>query len=85
MENSMKISTKSIVSNSEMIKSYKACREKAGDHGKVFILKNNQLDAVLIPAEEYEKLSEIIECVETLDEQEFAAFISALPTAKPRK
>lgn len=75
----MKISTKSIVSNSEMIKGYRACREKAGHHGKVFILKNNQLDAVLISAAEYEKLSAVIEYVETLDESKFAAFIDKLP------
>jgi len=81
----MQISTKSIVSNSEMIKSYKACREKAGDHGKVFILKNNQLDAVLLSAAEYEKLSTVIECIETLDEQAFAAFIGGLPALSPRR
>ncbi len=81
----MKISTSSIVSNSEMIKSYKTCREKAGDHGKIFILKNNQLDAVLIPAMEYEKFSTIIEYIETLDEQEFAAFVGGLPVLSLRK
>lgn len=81
----MNISTKSIVSNSEMIKSYKTCREKAGDHGKIFILKNNQLDAVLMPAMEYEKFSTIIEYIETLDEQEFAAFVGEIPALSSRK
>lgn len=81
----MKISTRSIVSNSNMIKSYKACREKAEHHGKVFILKNNQLDAVLISATEYEKLSVAIEYIDTLDEQEFAAFINELQAASSRK
>lgn len=81
----MKISTNSIVSNSEMMKSYKTCREKAGDHGKVFILKNNQLDAVLLPAMEYEKFSTIIEYIETLDEQEFAAFVGGMPAFSSRK
>ena len=81
----MKISTRSIVSNSNMIKSYKACREKAGHHGKVFILKNNQLDAVLISATEYEKLSVAIEYIDTLDEQEFAAFINELQATSSRK
>lgn len=75
----MKISTKGIVSNSEMIKSYRACREKAAHHGKVFILKNNQLDAVLLSAAEYEKLSAVIEYIEALDEPEFSAFIGGLP------
>ncbi len=57
----MKISTKAIVSNSEMIKNYKACREKADVLGKIFILKNNQPDAVLFSIREYETLSELIE------------------------
>ncbi|MEI8216926.1 MAG: hypothetical protein WCF96_07485 [Eubacteriales bacterium] len=43
----MNILAKAIVSNSDMIKSYKTCREKAEDFGKVFIMKNNQPDAVL--------------------------------------
>ena len=81
----MKISTKSIVSNSEMIKSYKTCREKAGDHGKIFILKNNQLDAVLISSMEYEKLSAVIEYIETLDEQEFAALINGLQASSTKR
>lgn len=81
----MKISTKSIVSNSEMIKSYRACREKASHHGKVFILKNNQLDAVLITAKEYEKLSAVIEYVEALDEEKFSAFIGELPVLLSKK
>jgi PHD/YefM family antitoxin component YafN of YafNO toxin-antitoxin module len=68
-----------------MIKSYKACREKAEHHGKVFILKNNQLDAVLISATEYEKLSVAIEYIDTLDEQEFAAFINELQATSSRK
>ena len=40
----MNISTKAIVSNSEMIKNYKSCREKAEIFGKIFVLKNNQPD-----------------------------------------
>ena len=81
----MKISTKSIVSNSEMIKSYKSCRDKAEAHGKIFILKNNQLDAVLISAKEFEKLSTVIEYIETLDTQEFSAFIGGIPVALIKK
>lgn len=75
----MKISTHAIVSNSDMIKSYKACREKAESFGKIFILKNNQPDAVLISAAEYEKSSAIIEYIGTLDDEERAAFIEQLP------
>ncbi len=44
----MNISTKDIVSNSEIIKNYKACREKAEGAGKIFIFKNNKPDAVMV-------------------------------------
>jgi prevent-host-death family protein len=81
----MKISTKAIVSNSDMIKSYKSCREKAETFGKIFVLKNNQPDAVLISATEYEKLSELIEYIESLDESERAAFIEGLPAVLAKK
>ncbi|HWQ99105.1 hypothetical protein SDC9_116832 [bioreactor metagenome] len=81
----MKISTKAIVSNSDMIKSYKSCREKAETFGKIFVLKNNQPDAVLISATEYEKLSELIEYIESLDESERSAFIEALPAVLAKK
>jgi PHD/YefM family antitoxin component YafN of YafNO toxin-antitoxin module len=67
-DTSMKISTKSIVSNSDMIKNYKNCREKADLHGRIFILKNNQPDAVLFSISEYEKLSVLLEQIEGLDE-----------------
>jgi PHD/YefM family antitoxin component YafN of YafNO toxin-antitoxin module len=57
----MEISIKAIVSNSEMIKNYKECREKAERLGKIFILKNNQPDAVLFSITEYERLSALLE------------------------
>lgn len=75
----MVISTKTIVSNSDMIKNYKACRDKAGDFGKLFILKNNQPDAVLLPIDEYERFSEIIEYFESLDEESAKKFVESLP------
>ena len=81
----MKISTKAIVSNSDMIKSYKTCREKAEGCGKIFVLKNNQPDAVLISAAEYEKLSVLIEYIESLDESERASFIERLPAVLAKK
>ena len=65
----MIISTKAIVSNSEMIKNYKSCREKTEVFGKIFILKNNQLDAVLFSIKEYERVSAIIEYLESLDDE----------------
>ncbi len=81
----MKISTNAIVSNSDMIKSYKTCREKAEGCGKIFVLKNNQPDAVLISAAEYEKLSVLIEYIESLDESERASFIERLPAVLAKK
>ncbi len=75
----MIISTKAIVSNSDMIKNYKSCREKAAGCGKIFILKNNQPDAVLFSIAEYERLSEFIESLETLEPEEIAGIIANLP------
>lgn len=75
----MNISTKAIVSNSEMIKNYKTCREKAENYGKIFILKNNQPDAVLFSITEYKRLSEFIEYLESLDEKDISKVIESLP------
>ena len=81
----MIISTDSIVSNSEIIKNYKSCREKAEGCGKIFILKNNQPDAVLFSVTEYDRLSALIEYMEALDDSEIAALIEALPIEAVRK
>lgn len=62
----MKISTHSIVSTSDMIKNYKVCRSKAEEFGKVFIMKNNKLDAVLSSIANYERFSDVIEHLESL-------------------
>jgi len=75
----MNISTKDIVSNSDMIKNYKTCRDKAEDCGKVFILKNNQPDAVLFSIGEYEKLSVFIEYMESIGEKDFDNAMKSLP------
>jgi PHD/YefM family antitoxin component YafN of YafNO toxin-antitoxin module len=75
----MKITTEAIVSNSEMIKNYKACREKTEGLGKIFILKNNQPDAVLFSITEYKRLSGFIEYLEGLEEKDIAKFIESLP------
>ncbi len=74
----MKILTQAIVSNSDMIKNYKACREKADSCGKIFILKNNQPDAVLFSVAEYERLSGVIEYLESLEEADLAVFAESL-------
>jgi PHD/YefM family antitoxin component YafN of YafNO toxin-antitoxin module len=81
----MKLLAMSIVSNSEMIKNYKTCREKAGSFGKVFILKNNQPDAVLFSIAEYERLSVLIEYMESLDGNDIAKVIESLPKEGNRK
>lgn len=81
----MLVSTKAIVSNSDMIKNYKACREKAETLGKIFILKNNQPDAVLLSAVEYEKLSPFIEYLEGLEGPAIQEFFDTLPKQGDRK
>lgn len=74
----MIISTDAIVSNSDMIKNYKACRERAESCGKVFVLKNNQPDAVLFSLAEYKRLSVFIEHLESLDEKEILKITESL-------
>lgn len=74
----MKVSIHAIVSNSEMIKNYKTCREKTEGTGKIFIFKNNQADAVLFSIAEYEKIAPFIEFMETHDEEETAKLIMSL-------
>lgn len=74
----MNILTKAMVSNSEIIKNYKACREKAERLGKIFILKNNQPDAVLFSITEYERLSVLIEYLEGLEEKDIAEVVGFL-------
>ena len=81
----MKITAKSIVSNSDMIKNYKDCRMKAETYGKIFILKNNQPDAVLFSIAEYEKLSVLVEYMEGLNEQNFTKVIDAFPEEANKK
>jgi PHD/YefM family antitoxin component YafN of YafNO toxin-antitoxin module len=75
----MRITTKALVSNSEIIKNYRACREKAELLGKIFILKNNQPDAVLFSINEYQKISVLIEYLESLDEKDIAQLAAFLP------
>lgn len=81
----MNISTKAIVSNSDMIKNYKTCREKAQNNGKIFILKNNQPDAVLFSIEEYERISVFIEYMESVESKDIAKIIALLPGEGKRK
>ncbi|MCE5196341.1 MAG: hypothetical protein LLG09_04330 [Negativicutes bacterium] len=75
----MKILTEAIVSNSEMIKKYKDCRAKAERLGKIFILRNNQPDAVLFSIAAYEKFSVPIEYLEKLQTADFEKFVESIP------
>lgn len=81
----MILSTEAIVSNSDMIKNYKACRESAERLGKIFILKNNQPDAVLFSISEYERLSVFLEYLESLEAEEMAKVIHSMPMRGKRK
>lgn len=81
----MYISTKAIVSNSDMIKNYKDCRNKAEGLGKIFILKNNQPDAVLLSISEYERLSTFLEYLESLDRNEIEKMEEVLPVEQERR
>ena len=81
----MNISTKMIVSNSDMIKNYKNCREMAEKFGKVFILKNNQPDAILFSVTEYERVAVFMEYLESLEEEDIVRFADSLPKQGIRK
>ncbi|MBN2557551.1 MAG: type II toxin-antitoxin system Phd/YefM family antitoxin [Clostridia bacterium] len=81
----MKILAREIVSNSEMIQNYKRCKEKAEEFGKIFILKNNQPDAVLFSIKEYQRLSVIIEYLESLEDKEMAKAIRLMPEEGGRR
>lgn len=81
----MIFSAEGIVSNSDMIKNYRACREKAEALGKIFVLKNNQPDAVLFSVTEYERLSAVIEYLESLEDADISDFVRSLPKQGKRK
>ena len=74
----MKIYSHSIVSNSDMIKNYKTCRQMADEQGRIFILKNNQLDAVLFSISEYERVAHLLEFVEKMSKKEIEHMTSIL-------
>jgi PHD/YefM family antitoxin component YafN of YafNO toxin-antitoxin module len=81
----MNILAQTMVSNSEMIKNYKTCREKAEDFGKIFIIKNNKPDAVLFSIAEYKKILGVIEYLDSLDEQEVVGVIDILTNTRKEK
>jgi len=75
----MMIPRDAIVSNSDMIKNYKACRDKAESLSKVFIMKNNEPDGVLLSIAEYERLSGFIEYAEFLEKNDIAKILEFIP------
>ena len=77
----MYISSNSIVSNSDMIKNYKKCREKAEGIGKVFVLKFNAPDAVLFSFREFEKLEKALKENKHKDDKRIAQVNEDLPTS----
>ena len=81
----IKILTRAIGLNSDMIKDYRICSQRAEQFGKIFILKNNQPDAVLFSIAEYERLSEIIEHLESLEDKDVASSIKLIPKEGERR
>lgn len=63
----MKILPEEIVSSTDMIKNFKACREKTKKLGKTFIFKNNNPEMVLMDIEEYTKMANIIDELERIE------------------
>lgn len=80
----MKIPKNAIVSNSDIIKNYKTQRERAEIIGKLFVFKNNQPDAVLFSMTEFEKVAELLELVETMDEQEITHILKTIQDQKKK-
>jgi hypothetical protein len=74
----MKIFKEGIVSNSDMIKNYRTCRERAENIGRLYVFKNNQLDAVLFSLIEFEKLTPILEYFESLSIEDSATALNLL-------
>ena len=75
----MVIPTNAIVSNSDMLKNYKACRDKVEELSKIFIMRNNKPDAVLFSISEYERLSGFIEYAEYLEKNDIAKILEIIP------
>ena len=80
----MKIPKNAIVSNSDIIKNYKTQRERAEIIGKLFVFKNNQPDAVLFSMTEYEKIAELLELVETMNEVEINNILEMIQDHKKK-
>lgn len=74
----MKIPKKAIVSNSDIIKNYKAQRNKAETLGKLVIFKNNKPDAVLFSISAFDRIAEFLEEIETMNDVELANILEVI-------
>lgn len=82
----MKILKEGIVSSSIMIRNYRACRERAEISGRLFIFKNNKLDAVLFSQSEFERLTPILEYFESLSKEDNITALNLLQSmTRPTK
>ncbi len=78
----MKILKSAIVSNSDIIKNFKTQRERAESLGKIFVFKNNQPDSVLFSISEYERVSEVLEAMEVLNNNDLSAIVDFINNKK---
>jgi len=74
----MKIPKRAIVSNSDIIKNYKTQRDKAEKFGKLIIFKNNRPDAVLFSITAFDRIAELLEAIETMNDMEIANILEMI-------
>lgn len=58
------ISPNEIITASEVVKNFSACRSKAKTTARLFIFKNNKPDLVMLNVSEYERLIELSDALE---------------------
>jgi len=78
----MKILKSAIVSNSDIIKNFKTQRERAENLGKIFVFKNNQPDSVLFSISEYERVSEVLEAMESQNNSDLTTIVDFINNKK---
>lgn len=78
----MKIPKRAIVSNSDVIKNYKSQRNKAEVLGKLVIFKNNKPDAVLFSITAFDRIAELLEEIETMNDMELAKTLEMIKDHK---
>jgi hypothetical protein len=78
----MKIPKEAIVSNSDIIKNYKTQRQRAEIMGKLYVFKNNQPDAVLFSMTEFERVAELLELIDHMDDVEIVNILMLIKEHK---